>query len=54
MKVMREKISFAKETGKKIKYERIITDFKNKPELYIQQLLKLVCDNYQSLSDVAL
>jgi ATP-dependent helicase YprA (DUF1998 family)/Zn finger protein HypA/HybF involved in hydrogenase expression len=54
MKIMRDKIRFAEETGKKIKYERIITDFKNKPELYIQQLLKLVCDNYQSLSDVAL
>ncbi len=54
MKIMKEKIRFAEETGKRIKYERIITDFKIKPELYIQQLLKLVCDNYQSLSDVAL
>lgn len=54
MKIMREKIIFAEETGKKIRYERIVTDFKNKPELYIQQLLKLVCDNYQSLSDIAL
>jgi len=54
VKKMREKIAFAHETGKKIRYERIITDFKNKPDLYIHQLLKLVCDNYQSLSDVAL
>ncbi|MEW9124498.1 MAG: Zn-binding domain-containing protein [Thermotaleaceae bacterium] len=54
IRIMREKIRFAQETGKRIKYERIITDFKNKPELYVQQLLKLVCDNYQSLSDVAL
>lgn len=54
IKIMREKIKFAEETGKKIRYERIITDFKIKPELYIQQLLKLVCDNYKSLSDLAL
>lgn len=54
LQLMREKIEFAKETGKKIKYENMVTDFKNKPGLYIQQLLKLVCDNYQSLSDIAL
>lgn len=51
---MKDKIAFANERGRKIKYEAIQTDFKNKPELYIQQLLKLVCDNYQSLSDIAL
>lgn len=54
MKTMKDKIKFSEEAGRKIKYERLVTDFKNKPELYIQQLLKLVCDNYQSLSDIAL
>lgn len=54
MREMYKKIEFANETGRPIKYEKIVTDFKNKPELYIQQLLKLVCDNYQSLSDLAL
>lgn len=54
IKTMREKIELSKNKGRKIKYERLMTEFKNKPELYLQQLLKLVCDNYQSLSDIAL
>lgn len=54
MEKMREKIKIYKEMGRKIKYETMESEFKNKPVLYIRQLLKLVCDNYQSLSDVAL
>lgn len=54
MEKMREKIRLAEERGRKVIYEHLTTDFKNKPKLYIKQLLKLVCDNYQSLSDVAL
>lgn len=51
---MKEKINYANQRGKKIKYEMLKNDFQNIPELYIQQLLKLVCDNYQSLTDLAL
>ena len=54
MKKMREKIIMFNEMGKKLKYETMVSEFKNKPVLYIRQILKLICDNYQSLSDVAL
>lgn len=51
---MKEKIKFANQRGRKIKYEILKNDFQNIPEQYTQQLLKLICDNYQSLTDLAL
>lgn len=51
---MKEKIELAKNKGREIKYERLLREFKIKPELYLQQLLKLICHSYQSLSDIAL
>lgn len=46
--------AMAERRGNKLDYQRVVGNYKNKPELYIQQLLKLICDNYQSLSDIAL
>lgn len=49
-----EKIRSANQRNKPIKYEMLKNDFQNRPELYTQQLLKLICDNYQSLTDLGL
>lgn len=54
MVIMKNRMQKDNRRGEKIDYERISREYKNKPELYIQQLLKLVCDNYQSLTDIAL
>ena len=52
--VIKSGIAAAQRRCRKLDYERGALNFKNKPGLYIQQLLKLICDNYQSLSDIAL
>ncbi|MGX8796268.1 DEAD/DEAH box helicase [Fusibacter sp. JL298sf-3] len=52
--LMRLKLDREAQRGRKIKYENLISDFKNKPDLYLEQLLKMICDNYQSLSDIAI
>ncbi len=52
--VIKSGIAAAQRRCRKLDYERVALNFKNKPGLYIQQLLKLICDNYQSLSDIAL
>lgn len=52
--IIKREIDRAQRRGSKLDYQRVLGNFKNKPELYIQQLLKLICDNYQSLSDIAL
>lgn len=54
MEKMKEKIDYASKRGRKIKYEMLKNDFLNVPELYTYQLLKLICDNYQSFTDIAL
>lgn len=52
--IMRLRIHESSRRGVKLRYERLALDFKNKPGLYIYQLLKMICDNYQSLTDIAL
>lgn len=52
--LMRSKLDREAQRGRKIKFENLISDFKNKPDLYLEQLLKMICDNYQSLSDIAI
>lgn len=52
--LMRSKLERERQRNRKIKYENLISDFKNKPDLYLEQLLKMICDNYQSLSDIAI
>lgn len=52
--LMRSKLEREEQRGRRIKYENLVSDFKNKPDLYLEQLLKMICDNYQSLSDIAI
>jgi len=52
--IIKRETAYAQRRSNKLDYERVAGYFKIRPGLYIQQLLKLVCDNYQSLSDIAL
>ena len=52
--VIKRDTAAAQRRSRTLDYERVALSFRNKPGLYIQQLLKMICDNYQSLSDIAL
>lgn len=46
------KINRSKKNNRKLKYDELITKINNIPGLYQEQLLKLLCSSYHSLSDI--
>lgn len=54
MSKIREKMIRATRRGRKIDYESLKTDFNSTPGLYDEQLLKLMCNSYRSLTDIGL
>lgn len=47
-------IEKAEKRNQPIKYDRIISDYKNKPGLFSEQLLKNLCSPFRSLTDLGL
>ncbi len=54
LKEIGESIEKRKNGNKKINYDKLIRNINTIPGLYYEQLLKLMCSNYHSLSDIAL
>lgn len=51
---IKDKMKRAARRNRKLDYESIKTDFNSTPGLYDEQLLKLMCSSYRSLSDIGL
>ncbi|SQC06483.1 DEAD/DEAH box helicase [Clostridium perfringens] len=49
-----KKIDRAKRRNRKLQYDDLNNEFNNRPKLYNQGILKLLCSSYRSLSDLAL
>lgn len=55
VKKMKTEIKKCKKNGLELDHRTLMSkDYKNMPELYTQQLLKLICGSYLSLTDIAL
>lgn len=52
--IIKNDIEAAEKRNKKLKYDRIIRDFKNKPGLFSEQLLKNLCSPFRSLTNLGL
>ena len=49
-----EKIRRARRRNRELEYDELNEEFNNRPGLYNQSILKLLCSSYHSLSDIAL
>lgn len=54
MKRIDSKIMKAKKRNRKVDYDSLQKYFNTKPDLYEEQLLKLLCSSYRSLTDIGL
>lgn len=54
LRSIESKIKRAKNKGRKLKYDKMKQVITNPPGLYYEQLLKLLCNSYHSLSDIGL